>query len=158
MSDVPADTKDVTEVKQAEAPAEQLSPAGKRSIQGLEPVSAPEPPDPSPGQAEFVVADPALQAELEQWQHDHDPANWEYKFGSPHADYQAAKDLDAAQRQYEVGQQAATADSLGEAVGATLAAKQEAEPEKETPQDQYFREKFGTAPYTTDAYPKEDEG
>lgn len=170
MSDIPPETKETAEIPQTEAAPEKLSPTGRRSMQGLEPVqqsreAVPETdpgilveqadqPVPS-GQSELIFNDPTFQAEWDQWKHDHDSANWEYKLGSPHADYQAAKDLETAQRQYEIGQQAATSDNLGEAIGTTLAAKKGAEPETETPQDQYFREKYGTHPYTTDAFTNE---
>ena len=148
------------EVHESESPknAEKLQPKGIRAMQGqgtgeenqqlssVEEMSSIE-----------SKLDPQTQKELEEWKKTHDPANWEYKFGSPHADFQAAKDLAQAQRQHEIGQQAMTAGSLDEAIDTTLKAHQEAKPQVETPGDQYFREKYGAQPYTTDAYPKDEE-
>ena len=86
-----------------------------------------------------------------------DPSELKYELGSPHKDYQAYKDLQAAERQHELGQQAATADSLGDAIDTTIAARKESRSSDETPMDTYFYEKHGRAPYTEDANPK-DEG
>lgn len=88
-----------------------------------------------------------------------DPSKLKYELGSPHQDYQNYKDLMAGKRQHELGLQAATAGSLPDAIDTTLAARKEAQGADETPMDRYFYEKYGHAPYTTDAYPKltEDE-
>ena len=148
------------DVQEAESPkkAEKLQPKGIQSVQGPEEAKENEQLsfEENSNLAELKL-DPQTEEMQEEWQRTHDPANWEYKFGSPHADYQAAKDLAQAQRQHEIGQQAMTAGSLGEAIDTTLKTHQEAKPQEETPGDQYFREKFGTHPYTTDAYPKDEE-
>jgi hypothetical protein len=155
------DTKpESKDVQDAERPknAEKLQPKGIQSIQGPEIAEYNDQLsyDEDSNLAELKL-DPQSEDLLEEWQKTHDPANWEYKFGSPHADYQVAKDLAKAQRQHEIGQQAMTAGSLDEAIDTTLKAHQEANPQEETPGDQYFREKFGTDPYTTDAYPQGEE-
>ena len=154
MSDTPPEKAEKLKSPDVKPEQEQLSPSAKRSIQGVEPI---EPGQPVGGKPELISADPALQADLNEWQRTHDPANWEYRTGSPHADYQAAKDLEKAQRQHELGEQAATADSLGDAVDTTLKARQDSNATDGTPMDQYFREKHGAQPYTTDAYPKESD-
>lgn len=107
--------------------------------------------------SELKFTDPNLQAEMEEWKRSHDPANWEYRLGSPHADYQLGKDLDFAKRQHEIGIQATTADGLGDAIDTTIKVKKDSKEQEETPGDVYFREKYGPKPYTTDAYPKEEE-
>lgn len=92
-----------------------------------------------------------------------DSSDLRYELGSPHDDYQAYKDLQAAQRKHELGQQAATVQpgkgfsrlsSLGEAAANTWATHKEFQGSDETPMDDYFYKKEGRAPYTTDAYPK----
>jgi hypothetical protein len=89
----------------------------------------------------------------------YDPAKLEYRLGSPHKDYQLYKDLEAANRRHELGQQAATANGLGEAAANTAAAYKESHgPETETPMDRYFYEKYGRAPYTEAAYPNDESG
>jgi hypothetical protein len=92
-----------------------------------------------------------------------DPSELKYELGSPHKDYQAYKDLQAAKRQHELGQQAATigpepgVSTFFEAAANTLSAHKEAQGSDETAMDEYFYKKYGRTPYTTDAYPKEDE-
>jgi len=155
--DTPPESKDIQETESTKK-AEKLQPKGIQAMQGQEVVEDNQPPPPAEeAKPVELKLDPQTEEMQEEWQRTHDPANWEYKFGSPHADYQAAKDLAQAQRQHELGQQAMTADSLGEAIDTTLKAHREAKPQEETPGDQYFREKYGTQPYTTDAYPKEEE-
>jgi hypothetical protein len=87
----------------------------------------------------------------------YDESQLEYRLGSPHADYQAYKDLAAAKRQHEIGQQAATADSLSDAIDTTLAAHREIHSPDDAPTDQYFREKYGPVPYTEAAYPQNED-
>jgi hypothetical protein len=148
------------DIEENESPknTEKLLPKGIRAVQGME---KPENSDPSssaeiPNSIELET-DAQTNEMLEEWQRTHDPANWEYKFGSPHKEYQLAKDLQKAQRQHELGRQAMTADSLGDVIDTTLQAHREAGQDEETPMDQYFREKYGTQPYTTEAYPKDQE-
>jgi hypothetical protein len=160
MSDIPPESSETSDTKSQADGKEKLSPAGQRSLQGLEPVALNKNADAEPEaeQPELAASDPALQAELEEWKRTHDPANWEYKFGSPHDDYQLNKDLQASERQHEIGRQASTADSLSDAIDTTLAAHRNSQDEnEETPMDHYFREKYGRHPYTTDAYPKDKE-
>lgn len=83
-----------------------------------------------------------------------DPATLKYETRSPHEDYQNYKDLVAGQRWHEISQQAATADSLLDAIDTTLAAHAQAEGSEETAMDEYFYLKHGRTPYTTDAYPQ----
>lgn len=154
MSDIPSENKDTKDVPKEQPPQEPLSSNAKRNIQGVE-LSMPE--QQKSENLELTSADPDLQAKIEQWKRDHGPANWQYRFGSPHADHQAAKDLEKAQRQHDIGVQADTAYGLGDAIDTTLKAGREANAADETPMDEYIREKYGAQPYTTDAYPKEDE-
>jgi hypothetical protein len=151
MMDTQPDSKDIHQL-QLHNESEKLQPRGMHAMQGQELLEDNQPPSPADetSSAELKV-DPQSQEMVEEWNRTHDPANWEYKIGSPHADYQAAKDVQAAQQQHELGQGAMTADSLGDAIDTTLQARREAKPEEETPGDQYFREKYGTQPYTTDA-------
>jgi hypothetical protein len=155
--DTRPETEEIPE-KEISNNTEKLQPKGIKSIQGQEIEEDNPVPTSAEGteSAEFKL-DPQSQEMYEEWKRTHNPANWEYKFGSPHADHQAAKDLQKAQRQHEIGQQAMTAGSLGDAIDTTLKAHKETNQQDETPGDQYFREKFGTHPYTTDAYPKGEE-
>lgn len=98
----------------------------------------------------------AMQGSLEQT--GLDTSKLEYRLRSPHSDYTAYKGLQKAKRQHEIGQQAATADSLPDAIDTTLAAHGETHSEDEMPMDQYFREKYGSAPYTEAAYPDDEDG
>lgn len=87
-----------------------------------------------------------------------DTSKLEYRLGSPHSDYAAYKALQEAKRRHEIGTQAATADSLPDAIDTTLAAHRETHDPDETPMDQYFREKYGSTPYTEAAYPEDEDG
>lgn len=98
-----------------------------------------------------------LGAEGMQSMQGYDPSKLEYRLDSPHADYQAYKDIVAADKRYELGQSAATADSLPDAINTTLAAYKEAQGSEETPMDEWFYKKHGRTPYTTDAYAKPTE-
>lgn len=82
-----------------------------------------------------------------------DKSKLEYKTGSPHADYQLSKDIEAANKRHELGQQAIQADSLPDAVATTATAHKEANQSDTPPMDEYMRLKHGTAPYT-ETYPK----
>lgn len=108
-------------------------------------------------QPTLIVTDPDLRAKMKEWKRTHDPANWTYEFGSPHKDHQVYKDLIEARRRYETSHSAATAESLPDAIDTTLKAKKGSEKAEDPPADQYFREKYGSTPYTTNAYPKEEE-
>jgi len=105
---------------------------------------------------DLTSTDPNLQTEMEEWKRTHDPANWEYHLGSPHADYQANKDLNEAKVQHKIGIQASTASDLSDTIDTTLKAHIANKEMKETPGDKYFREKYGPKPYTTDAYTMEE--
>jgi hypothetical protein len=155
--DTPPETKDIQETEDLKN-SEKLQPKGIRAVQGMEKSENRDPNTSAevPNSLELETDDQTDEM-LAEWQRTHDPTNWEYKFGSPHKEYQLAKDLQKAQRQHELGRQAMTADSLGDAIDTTLRAHREAGQDEETPMDQYFREKYGTQPYTTEAYPKDQE-
>jgi hypothetical protein len=132
-----------------------LGKQGVRSMQGLDVPAEVDgtavPENSSPTVDETPVSIEALD------QPAYDPAKLRYELGSLHKDYQAYKDLLVADRKHELGQQAATADSLSEAIATTLAARKEAQATDETLMDEYFYKKYGRAPYTTDAYPKNED-
>jgi hypothetical protein len=143
----PQDNQDMpTPAKQGSG----LSPEGIRAMQGsADPPKTERPPEQTSsvdGTKEAAINDLAEPA--------YDPAKLEYRTRSPHADYQAYKDLQAADRRHELGQQAATATSLPEAVSATLAAHQEGKGDDEPVMDEYFYRKYGRAPYTEAVYPE----
>jgi hypothetical protein len=81
----------------------------------------------------------------------------EYRVGSPHKDYELYKSIKEAQRRHELGQRASRAKNLPDVIDTTLAAKKGADSSDETPMEQYFREKYGPHPYTTDAYPPDED-
>lgn len=86
--------------------------------------------------------------------------NLKFEFGSPHEEYELAKDLAAAQRRTEVGRAANTADSLPDAILSTLKAAKEAKGEidKDTAaMDEWMLLRYGPAPYTTNAYPEQED-
>ena len=72
-----------------------------------------------------------------------------YEIGSPHDDYRQARALEEAQRRHELGQAAATADSLPDAINTTLEAHRGARASGDTAQDEWFYLKHGRTPYTT---------
>lgn len=152
MSDIPPEKETSGETKPPAESVKTPGPVGQRSIQGYEPEQA------QPNRfTELTTSDPALKAELDDWKRTHDPANWEYKHGSPHADHQLNEDLEQANRQNAINQQAATANSLPEAIVTTWGAHHNANDQSQAPADRYFHEKYGYQPYTEDAYPKKDE-
>jgi hypothetical protein len=133
---------------------------GMRAMQGIESTAPPDGDDKMADEteADTLNLDDSAQITLDELgKPPYDDSQLEYRLGSPHADYQAYRDLAAAGRRHEVGQQAATADSLGDAIETTLAAHRETHGTDDTPTDQYFREKYGAAPYTEAAYPQDDD-
>jgi hypothetical protein len=149
---MPGDWNEDTKPKDtAEETKGSLGQEGMRSMQGEAPV----------GQDAQVAEKPDESLQLEPDKYSdltYDPDNYEYKKGSPHADYQLSKDVEAAKKQHELGEQANTADSLPDAISTTLAARKESNKgDEETPMDEYFYKKHGRAPYTEDAYPKDEE-
>ena len=155
--DIPKETKESD--NKSETSTETLSPTGISAMQGIESTSSENEQrstiaENETTQIQLSQADQKLQQE---WERTHDPSNWRYEFGSPHAEYEAYKDMQKAQRQHEIGQQAATADSLSDAIDTTLKARKESTSDEETPMDEYFYEKYGRHPYTTDAYPKNED-
>ena len=75
----------------------------------------------------------------------------------PILSHQNYKDLEAAKRRHELGQQAATAESLPDALGTTLEAHREGKGQEETPMDEWFYKKHGRTPYTTDVYTQNED-
>lgn len=146
VTDTTPDAKETQ--KPTDTSKESLTPKGIQALQGV---------------------DADTQARLDEWQRTHDPANWNYELGSPHADFQASKDIAATQRQHEIGQKAAginmgadpsplsVIQSVTEAALVTREAHKESQGKDETPMDQHMLEKYGPAPYTDPAYPKEKE-
>ncbi len=149
------ESHDVGEDSTAESKSTGLNEAGKGAMQG-----------------EDSTGEQSLAPSTDQHKHLNqnplgDPSKWEYRLGSPHADYQAYKDLQAAQRQHELGRQASTIEVGGSGEGAagalieaavhTAAAKKEAQDSGETKMDEYFYLKYGRAPYTEAAYPEEED-
>lgn len=155
---MPSDWKEDTEKKSE--PQETKAVLGQEGVQSMQGKLGADS-DTNSGEQDSVTAakiDQSLQAELEKYEDMYDPDRFEYKKGSPHADYQNYNDLLAAQRKHELGQQAATADSLPDAVSTALAAREESKSaDDETSIDKYFYEKYGRAPYTEGAYPEDDE-
>lgn len=130
-----------------------LNESGIRAMQGFEPEAQGETADPP--LPSLVIEEDGKQIPLEEYtKAPYDPSELRYETRSPHEDYQNYKDVVTGQRRYEIGQQAATADSLPDAIDATLDARAEAKGSDETPMDEYFYLKHGRTPYTTDTYPQ----
>jgi hypothetical protein len=149
---MPDDSKLPQDVQDTPAPSKEesgLSQEGIKAMQGTSDQSKAEP-APTAGEAK-----PPTLEELAQ--PPYDPAKLEYRTGSPHADYQLYKDLEAADRKDELARQAATATSLPGAISTTLAAHKDSKGDDETAMDEYFYKKYGRAPYTEDAYPETEE-
>lgn len=152
------ETEETKEVADARDSGTGLSSEGIHAMQGVEPTTPPD--DDTPGDETEPVAlslDESDEVTLEELEKPYDESQLEYRLGSPHADYQMYKDVQAAERRHELGQQAATGDSLADTIDTTLAAHGEAKVSEETPMDQYFREKYGTERYTTPAYEQDED-
>lgn len=156
-----SDWKEPTETRDAESTKvsnTNLSKEGIQSMQGPEPNTNTEADTADADPNSLSIEDGGKQAPLEDYiQPPFDPSKLKYETRSPHEDYQNYKDLTAAKRQHELGRQAATADSLPDAVETTLAARKEAKEIEETPMDEWFYKKHGRTPYTTAVYAKDED-
>lgn len=141
-----------------ESSSEDVSSEGIQAIRGKDIHQGETSPNKKEPLSEEHAQFPALDDPItKEWERMHNPANYEYKLGSPHKDYQAYKDLNKAKRQHEIGENAATADSLPDAIDTTLNAKKESDNVEESKFDEYFYRKYGRTPFTSDAYPKNGE-
>jgi len=154
------ETEETEDIADAYDSGTGLSSEGIRAMQGVEPTTPPDDSDTASDGAEQSATldlDESDQVTLEELKKPYDESQLEYRLGSPHADHQMYKDVQAAERRHELGQQAATSNSFADAIHTTLAAHKEAHSSDETPMDQYFREKYGTEPYTTPAYEQDED-
>jgi hypothetical protein len=170
-------------------PSDTDEPASRRDEEGLQPkgIRAMQGPEPSDSSSDHHMPNKDMSAsdedsdnlKLDQNQmidmdeeikKAQDPSNLQYRLGSPHADYKAYKDLEAAKRQHDLGQEAALAGNVSQAtsildhvshlagaIATTRVAKKEAEGSEDSPMDQYFRKKYGPHPYTEEANSKNEE-
>lgn len=148
------DTKESGDTAHASDGSLSLTPEGISAMRGVEPTTSPEDGDGTANGTEAgdLTLDESQVSPLDQVESPYDDSTLEYRKGSPHDDYDAYKGIADAERRHEVGQQAATGESVGDAIDTTLAASKEAKDSDETPMDQHMREEYGSAPYTEPAY------
>lgn len=141
------ETKDSTNTSESHS---SLSSNGVRAMQGVEPES-------SADEVEATPTDELEQVIFDDMNELYDQSKWEYRKRSPHADHELYKAQLKAEREHEIGIRASTANSLADAVDVVLAAHLEKRASGERSMDRYFYQKYGTQPYTEDAYPQEEE-
>ena len=114
---MPRDWQETEETKDAPTTQEEgprLGPEGMRSMQGQN-VGATDDAEPK------LTLDDSQQVPLDELQGPFDPSKLEHRIGSPHADYQAYKGIEEAERQHELGRQASTIHLPGGAGAAEVA-------------------------------------
>jgi len=155
MPDDWTDTKDTPDVEKLKNSDSGSSKTLERAVQGPRPATGDTDEGNDPSESKQSGLESLCLEEIDG--PPYDESQLEYRIKSPHADYQAYKALLEAQRWHELQEQAITCDSLPEAVVTTAATYKEARDSDETKMDEYFRLKYGTAPYTSAAYPQDED-
>jgi hypothetical protein len=86
-----------------------------------------------------------------------DPSTYEYLKGSPHDDFELYSADKQGREQAELSRAASMADSLPDALATTAAAikeSQSGESKSDSQVREWFESKYGTTPYTEEAYPE----